>query len=361
MTTTMFSSTNSPGYSSFFMSGLLSPPASSDASTHSPDAFDVVPRRGSLPTESSRFESMPDDEDLDLEETAMFYFTLQPRRRDGTEYRSFLSLDLAESQSMRSASLRRKSSARRAPRRRSKEVPFTADLQIPDSPNLLPVHSPVETAPRSPTGTPRSVPSPKLAPMAALPIPPSPPGQSLEVPSPARAPTAVVIQPAPSRTLIARKPSTMTQATRASATTSTVSTRYRRKRRDKALACLEGRRPAIHPAPSDNFMSLSDDEDDELPPVPAQLPTPADLDFDLSLTDDQLIMLIARLEDGDLRSAPFPPAYSAESSREHGNGSPNSKKSSPRKAAAFTSFMDFHNDDDRSSRWSWRSIVEVAT
>jgi hypothetical protein len=68
---------NSP-YSPFFTSGLL---------CHS--IFDGI-RRGSLPTDNSKDVNAP------------FIFSNQP------EYRSFLSLDLAESQSMRSASLKRK-------------------------------------------------------------------------------------------------------------------------------------------------------------------------------------------------------------------------------------------------------------
>lgn len=74
----MFAS-NSP-YSPFFTSGLLS---------HS--IFDG-PRRGSLPTDKSKDVHQPQS-----------IFSNQP------EYRSFLSLDLAESQSMRSASLKQKS------------------------------------------------------------------------------------------------------------------------------------------------------------------------------------------------------------------------------------------------------------
>ena len=72
----MFAS-NSP-YSPFFTSGLL---------CHS--IFDGI-RRGSLPTDNSK------------DVHSQFLFSNQP------EYRSFLSLDLAESQSMRSASLKRK-------------------------------------------------------------------------------------------------------------------------------------------------------------------------------------------------------------------------------------------------------------
>ena len=79
--------THSP-YSPFFTSGLLS----AGSRPHSPDV-PLSPRRGSLPT--SRADDVP-----------AFYFTLHHE----DAYRSFLSLDLAESQSMRSASLKRKPS-----------------------------------------------------------------------------------------------------------------------------------------------------------------------------------------------------------------------------------------------------------
>ncbi|KAJ7066577.1 hypothetical protein C8F01DRAFT_707883 [Mycena amicta] len=316
-----------PSYSNFFISGLISPPSSSPSSLRSRDSFDVGPRRGSLPTDSSRLSSAFDDDDA-----SKFYFTLQ--QRDSNEYRSFLSLDLAESLSLRSHSMKRKPSARRP--RRSREPQFSAGMQIPDSPNLLPPPSPA--GPRSP-GTPRSIPSPKPAPVSTLPnVPPAPP-------------VVMKLAPAPQR-----KPSVMSHATRASATTSAVSTRYRRRRRDKALACLEGRRPPPPPpfASTDNFMSFSDDEEDEAVPTPEQ-------DFDLSLTDDQLIMLIARLEDGDLRSAPpVPSPPSKPHSRENSSNSSSSAKPRRKSALGLKSFMDFHNDDD-SSPWTWPAVVQVAS
>lgn len=85
--TAMFA-THSP-YSPFFTSGLLS----AGSRPHSPDV-PLSPRRGSLPT--SRADDVP-----------AFYFTLH----NEDAFRSFLSLDLAESQSMRSASLKRKASS----------------------------------------------------------------------------------------------------------------------------------------------------------------------------------------------------------------------------------------------------------
>jgi hypothetical protein len=91
---TMFHS-HSP-YSPFFTSGLFSARAQ-DVPTS--------PRRGSLPTDTPASRDAAATEDV-----SAFYFTLQARR-DEDEFRSFLSLDLAESQSMRSASLKRKASA----------------------------------------------------------------------------------------------------------------------------------------------------------------------------------------------------------------------------------------------------------
>ncbi|KAK7012235.1 hypothetical protein R3P38DRAFT_3209982 [Favolaschia claudopus] len=295
-------------YPSFILSGLLSPSSSSPSSSlHSADSYDA-PRRGSLPTDSapSVYSSIGDD-------ASLYYFTLQPKR-DKDQYRSFLSLDLAESQPSK--------------RRRQHD-------EVPDSPCLLPPPSPM--TPRSPS-SPRALPSPKPAPESSLPNVP----RLKEVAA------------------IARKPSSASAATRASATTSTVSTRYRRTRRSKALACLEGRRPP--PPPNGNFMSLSEDEDeeDEEEDVDNLSLDDAEADLrslDLSLTDDQLILLIARLD----KDSELPPASPVQT-----RPRPRSSKSSssPRSRTAATrglqSFMDFHNDED-SSRWSWRSFIEVAT
>jgi hypothetical protein len=93
-------------YSSFFTSGLLF----EGFSTAPPSVEDLGPRRGSLPNDmpptlcgtSQKIQSPSDG-------SSAFYFTLQPRR-DTVALRSFLSLDLAESQSIRSASIRRNDS-----------------------------------------------------------------------------------------------------------------------------------------------------------------------------------------------------------------------------------------------------------
>ncbi|KAJ6493588.1 hypothetical protein C8R47DRAFT_1070115 [Mycena vitilis] len=341
-------------YPSFILSGLLSPPSSSPSSLHSTDSLeDLGPRRGSLPTDSPpSYYSTPADD------ASMFYFTLQPRR-DKDQFRSFLSLDLAESHSLRSRGTRRRPAN---PHHESREPPFAVDFQIPDSPSLLPPRSPMSLR-KSPIDSLRALPSPKPAPVSSLPNVPSQPasprGQLLEV-SVSRTPTPVAIQAAPQR-----KASVASHATRASATTSTVSTRYRRTRRSKALACLEGRRPVVAvPTLSSNFISMSEDSDDEdegddeLRPL-----SPEDDLLDETLTDDQLILLIARLDDGDLRSVPpSSPSYST-SSRGSSTRSA-SMRPQPRRrktALGLKSFMDFHNQDEDNSRWSWRSFIEVAT
>ncbi|KAJ7180632.1 hypothetical protein C8R46DRAFT_588504 [Mycena filopes] len=348
---------NLSAYPTFILSGLLSPPSSADSSLHARDSFELPPRRGSLPTDSPPYYA---------DDASMFYFTLQPRR-DKDEFRSFLSLDLAESNSLRSHSIKRKSSGHRRSQRQqqqslpySREPPFAVNFQIPGSPSLLPPMTPR----KSPTNSLRALPSPKPAPLSSLPsVPPSPTSprsQVLQV-AVSRTPAPVFVQAVPQR-----KPSVASQATRASATTSTVSTRYRRTRRSKALACLEGRRPIVS---NGNFMSLSedDDDDDDEPLVISASPTEDLLDF--SLSDDQLIMLIARLEDGDLRSAPSPPRSkpsspprstpsSRQSSMHHHQLQPSPRRRKPN--LGLKSFMDFHNDDE-SSRLSWRSYIEVAT
>ncbi|KAJ7281586.1 hypothetical protein C8J57DRAFT_78814 [Mycena rebaudengoi] len=109
--------TRSP-YSPFFTSGLLSPQTSPTASLSD---YDFTPRRGSLPSDAP-----PSYASSTADDASMFYFTLQPAR-DKDQYRSFLSLDLAESLSLRSHSTKRT---------REREPPFAVDFQIPDSPSV---------------------------------------------------------------------------------------------------------------------------------------------------------------------------------------------------------------------------------
>lgn len=90
--------TGSP-YSPFFTSGLLSESFDSSSSSTTGSQYIDYRRRGSLPDVASGHAASPPK----AADQSAFYFTLQPKR-DANEFRSFLSLDLAESQSLRSGS-----------------------------------------------------------------------------------------------------------------------------------------------------------------------------------------------------------------------------------------------------------------
>lgn len=100
-------------YSPLFTSGLLSDsPAASR--TPSPNHLTHKYNRESLPltvnTESTSFYDVFDSARFPDEEDSAIFLTFKPHRRQIDHGRSFLSLDLAESNSMRSMSLRRKDS-----------------------------------------------------------------------------------------------------------------------------------------------------------------------------------------------------------------------------------------------------------
>ncbi|TFK39977.1 hypothetical protein BDQ12DRAFT_665172 [Crucibulum laeve] len=363
----MFSPTSSP-YSPFFTSGLLSQPllasSSSPSSSRSPSPeIPLGPRRGSLPTDSPARLPSADD-------ASAFYFTLQ--QRDESKFRSFLSLDLAESQSMRSASLKRKVSGRS--RTTAPSARLAARLAfpgIPEDPHYL-APSPTTLRLRRSRESMRTIPSPKPAPSATLPdlpkdttviacapprLPSIPVIPSLDfslkrtsagVPSIAASPTASVSKPVPN----SHRASTLTQAT-----SSTVSTRVRKFNRSDALARLEGRselpRVPCKRTLQSNFMSMSDDEDED--------------DSD----DDSVDFF----DSADTQRKTFLPAIEPEdvvlptitiSGRLRGTSVSNSHKRrhAPNRTTKdwfpLKSFIDLRNDDD-SSRWSWRSFIEVAS
>jgi hypothetical protein len=275
--------THSP-YSPFFTSGLLSEPSVD------------VPRRGSLPTSRS----LPDV-------AAAFYGTLQPRR-DEQEFRSFLSLDLAESQSMRSASLKRKaSSSTKSPSHSSRHpfrFPYVSAFLIPTTQCSFCFCRPISEAPAPPSPAPtplrmrfsrdslRTIPSPKPAPSITLPDLPTKLPHSSTAPRLPSIPVIPALDFTLPPTISSSPPRAVPQLklnltkgisawsdnsskfNRVSViTTSTVSTRARRNNRSNALARLEGRYPGstpqpfpsstLSPTPSKNFMSMSDDEDSD--------------------------------------------------------------------------------------------------
>lgn len=106
-------------YSSLFKSGLLSELSSpvDELASHPWAAEYIPPRRGSLPAVSQEVPLSPTtnassslrDVEHSIASGDSLVFTFK-KRRDPSEFRSFLSLDLAESQSLRSSSLKGKNS-----------------------------------------------------------------------------------------------------------------------------------------------------------------------------------------------------------------------------------------------------------
>ncbi|KAK0488690.1 hypothetical protein IW261DRAFT_366532 [Armillaria novae-zelandiae] len=307
--------TGSP-YSPFFTSGLLSCPASPA------DFNELGPRRGSLPTSSS-------------DRSSAYHLALQSRR-DLNEFRSFLSLDLAETRSQRS---------KRGSNNHWSEV-VAQHPPLPDSPTFTS---------RSASPRLRSMPSPKPAPSITLPELPSVPTPSPVASSsrtlpdsltkPLRITRPKLLSPASSR--LPKSPAVKTPLlsprVARSISTSTVSTRYRALRRTSALAALEGHRKRTQSlSTSQNFISLSDDEgDDEL--------SEEDDDDESSDSDESFIDV-------------FP------SVPEHSPGSRRSRSD----WLHLKSFIDLRNEredtareKDRasltsSSSWGWRSYIEIA-
>ncbi|KAF8202237.1 hypothetical protein BJ912DRAFT_1110133 [Pholiota molesta] len=348
---TMFH-THSP-YSPFFTSGLFSARAQ-DVPTS--------PRRGSLPTDT------PASRDAATEDVSAFYFTLQARR-DEDEFRSFLSLDLAESQSMRSASLKRKASAstngRAARSTRTLSKPSEKLFRFPrisEVPLPTPVSAPGQLRMRFSRDSLRTIPSPKPAPSITLPELPKVAQEPPRLPSIQLTPALDLSfppnpkschkNPAPARdvarlrlnlNLNSNRTHRVSVATKASS--STVSTRARRYNRSEALARLEGRsQPATAPLPPPsrfhsrplptiptattssisssssvlkrNFMSMSDDEDTSDDDSDADGDNVEDDLSDLdSLDFPDVALLDPRMEPEDMVLPPLSPPTSPSSKR----------------------------------------------
>ncbi|KAF9453528.1 hypothetical protein P691DRAFT_719268 [Macrolepiota fuliginosa MF-IS2] len=283
---------------------------------------------------------------------------------DDDHYRSFLSLDLAETQSMRSLSLKRKASSKHAGRSSDRPRPkFDHTPEVPprDSQRSMPSPKPVPsmTLPPPPMRSPIPITPPRL--------PSLPPLPSLELDlSPKRKSTC------PKKNSIAStKQASIRPPTRQS---STVSTRTRMHNRAAALALLEGRqKPAVPPSfprqELKNFMSMSDDEEDDEEDI-----------FPKSDHEDDVIQLFnPSFEPEDIVLPTSPTTYSFPPSRvlRPSNGDSLSKlggrKASQRKVKhksgkptdwfPLKSFIDLRNenDDEYGPSWNWRSFIEVTS
>ncbi|KAG7444398.1 uncharacterized protein BT62DRAFT_934062 [Guyanagaster necrorhizus] len=306
--------TGSP-YSPFFTSGLLSSPVSPASPI---DFNELRPRRGSLPTSSS-------------DRSSAYYFSLQSRRNIN-EFRSFLTLDLAETRSKRGSN------------NHWSEV-VVQHPPLPDSPTFTS---------RSASPRLRSMPSPKPAPSITLPELPVVPthspvaSSSFTLPDsftkPLRITRPKLPSPASSRSRksLAVKTPLLSPRIARSISTSTVSTRYRTLRRTSALAALEGHRKRTQSLlMSQNFISLSDDEGDD----------------ELSDDDDD------ESSDSDESSIDMLPSVS-----ERSQGSQRSRSD----WLHLKSFIDLRNEREDSTRekdrasfnsgssWGWRSYIEIA-
>ncbi|KAG6891229.1 hypothetical protein C0995_008481 [Termitomyces sp. Mi166 len=316
--------TGSP-YSPFFTSGLL---------------YDsTVPRRGSLPADSR---------------PSAFYFTLQPT----SDYRSFLSLDLAESLSLRSSTLRPKDPAK----------VFTF-AQIPET-ELPPPHPSLRL--RRSRDSLRTIPSPKPAPSITLPDVPKP-----HSPSPSTPPRLPSIAPSPPLGLSLECASHSAPALVVSRTEtpedlvelakrnsmSSVSPTVRKINRSHALARLEGRTNSTRRKPKPikrNFMSMSDEESEGDDHGDDEFQNAANpRRFALSVINEpEDLVLPPALPLSEPKTAPIGGRFPSEV---------RSKSTSPRKRQTtakdwfpLKSFIDLQAGDDDNTKFSWRSLIEVA-
>ncbi|KAH6915854.1 hypothetical protein BKA70DRAFT_1418774 [Coprinopsis sp. MPI-PUGE-AT-0042] len=366
------------GYSPLFTAGLLSanhhhqPTAST---SNLDDIHSLGPRRGSLPDTRCPISPVQD-------ESAAFYFTMQPRR-DEQEFRSFLSLDLAESQSLRSASLKRKASSKV-----SRNWTITRIAENPKVKARAPSPVPTPIHLRFSRDSFRSIPSPKPAPSMDLPeLPKASETPAPRLPSIPRSPTLALSFSSPKKSFLSsfrisrsKAPKTVVPLNRSSViTTSTVSTTVRRANRSDALARLEGRNGAPVPRRSTgkNFMSMSDDESSE-DESDSDIDSLAPKSDSFDLTDDLFYAAFFEQEDLVLPSAISLPSSpipdSPISSVRRNSTSPVkptfrrrptlvSRRSTKDWLPPLKSFMDLKNDEEQyqqaPSGWTWRSFIDV--
>ncbi|KAI0782697.1 hypothetical protein C8Q75DRAFT_737494 [Abortiporus biennis] len=469
-------------YSPLFASGLMS---DSPTNSRSPSPHTRPRHHDSLPltvnTSSTEYHGGVESGRSPRAHPDAFFLTFKPHRREVEGGRSFLSLDLAESQSMRSMSLRRKDTVtskgttafgRSEP---SSPSPHSSPVSSSGQPfsfaPFLPPPSPV-TSLRRPSRETLRLPSPKPAPLMSLPEPPASapaatrpkrphrpsnlvltlsaafdevgPASSCSSSSPSYAyhrpshsapsltspvlpqiqPTSPIISPTTASSLASYfsfpsptfptfsealpsppPPSTAPHASRSLPSppavpaspkqptlkaspslrsTATVNTRQRN--RSAALAALEGRGPAAsrrvqrRRTRPGNFMSMSDDEDDEITPSMDQEAMFKDVHDKLLwvLSEEEGVVLPSpnpsRREDKKaslsletvVNSLP-PPSPTPESTTPKTNSSSTGSSSTKRGRRStiesffspLTNFIDFK--DEESSRRSWLSFVEISS
>jgi hypothetical protein len=364
-------------YSPFFTSGLLSasPPSSPSPEPHS------HPRRGSLPTDNSpSFLRSSVSED-----SSAFYCTLQPKR-DKQEFRSFLSLDLAESQSMRSFGKHR-GTGRFSKSSALPEVSIFQKYSCVSSFRLVtqllligyrtvlevPLSTTNRISLRSSRDSIRSIPSPKPVPSVSLPSVPSLPS-IITTDLPPQLPPIVRTPPLRISTLeraslslpslIHREPpSPRPPSVRSSAAPSRSPTWFRTASRSDALARLEGRAKSRRPIQR-NFMSMSDDDEDyeDEDEEEEEDRLRCSLSDQSQVSDFLRAARLAAILDGE---ATFSPRLESRMSLPLAR-QPSLKnwakmsRLGKRKTVTTESWFPLASFMDDDSSWNWRSFVEIA-
>ncbi|KAG1723237.1 uncharacterized protein EDB91DRAFT_1209805 [Suillus paluster] len=282
-----------------------------------------------------------------------FYFTLQTGQRDTVEFRSFLSLDLADSN-------RSIASHRRKPSTMSKSTSWTCTSDITSARDLSRIERPafalLPPLPsacalrRSSRESLRQIPSPKPAPISStLPEPPTAPNSSPPSKSLPSATNPSFSAPLLSPTVSSGKVSSLRS--------SSITSHQRRKSHMDALACLEGRSRAANRIPRsnlrNNFMSMSDDEDDD-PKTPSSLPNAPFIQIEdfgsFADIEDEGDVIASSPEYRSPKQATFPRTVSQPVKRQ--------RRGTVDSWFPLKSFIDLKDDD---LSWNWRSFIEISS
>ncbi|KAG1735498.1 hypothetical protein EDB19DRAFT_1910570 [Suillus lakei] len=336
-------------YSPLFTLGLLAERRAGLSSAHS-TTISVVPS-SSTGTSYRANTAVVDDH------ASAFYFTLQTGPRDTVEFRSFLSLDLADSN-------RSIVSHRRKPSNISKSTSWTCTSDVTSAHDLSRIERPtfalLPPLPsacalrRSSRESLRQIPSPKPAPISStLPEPPTSLDRAPKS-SPPSKPLPSATNPSFSTPLLSP---TSSSGKGSSLRSSSITSHQRRKSRMDALACLEGRSRAANRIPRsslrNNFMSMSDDEDDES----KAFPSPGNTPF-IQVEDYGSFADIEDEGDAVLPSSKYLSPKQATFPRSVSISQPakRQRRSTIDTWFPLKSFIDLKDDD---LSWNWRSFIEI--